>query len=119
MIVTVERIGTDGAVVEVEGEVDAHTAGDLDGRLFEVLTSDRSKLAIGLGGVTYVSSAGLGALWRAHQEATRRGGGVRLYSVPERVARVLAMAGLDQVILSTATRDEAIRELVMRSEDPS
>jgi anti-sigma B factor antagonist len=108
MRVTVERIGTDGAVLEVEGEVDAHTAGDLDGRLFDLLRAKRSRLALGLAGVTYISSAGLGAVWRAYQEATRRGGGLCMYAVPDRVSRVFAMAGLDQVIPSAETRREAL-----------
>ncbi len=108
MKVVVDRIGASVAIVDVKGEIDAHTAGDLDGRLFDLLKGKRSRLIIGLAGVTYISSAGLGAVWRAYQEAGRRGGEVCLYGVPERVSKVFAMAGLDQVIPSARSREEAL-----------
>jgi anti-sigma B factor antagonist len=109
MRVTIERLGEGVAVVNVEGEVDAHTAGDLDGRLFDLLKAKRCRLAVCLSDVTYISSAGLGAVWRAYQEARRRSGEVRLFAVPENVVKVFAMAGFDEVIPFVDTRGDALR----------
>ncbi|HJQ41930.1 MAG TPA: STAS domain-containing protein [Jatrophihabitantaceae bacterium] len=59
-----------------------------------VRTSDRPRVVIDLGDVTFLDSSGLGALVTIRTEAIDAGKDVRLRNVPPRVARVLAITGL-------------------------
>lgn len=82
-------------LVTVSGRIDSSNASDFEGSLKELTGNSRSNLVLNLNGVTYMSSAGLRALVSTLKECKKRSGDVRLAAPSERVAEVLALAGLD------------------------
>lgn len=93
-------------LVEVEGEVDAHTARGLDKALRELLAQNHRRLLLDLSLTSFISSAGLRSIVYAHREAGQRGGQLRLCGLNVHVRRVFEMAGLDDCLhLSTTCRD--------------
>jgi anti-sigma B factor antagonist len=99
----------DGVVLlEIEGEVDAHTTRELDRALNDLLAQDRSRLVLDASKVGFISSAGLRAITFAHREAQQQGGEVRLVGLSDQVRRVFEMAGLDEFLHLSDTRQEAM-----------
>jgi anti-anti-sigma factor len=95
------------ALVEVQGEVDAHTSGELDKALGDLLAQGHHRLALDFSQVGYISSAGLRVLLRAQQKARGLGGEVRLFGLSSFVRQVFQMAGFDRLLRIAATRQEA------------
>jgi anti-anti-sigma factor len=99
----------DGIVLlEVEGEVDAHTSRELDRALNDVLAQGRSRLVLDASRVGFMSSAGLRAITFAQREAQLQGGEVRVFGLSDQVRRVFEMAGLDEFLHLSDTRQEAL-----------
>ncbi len=81
----------------LEGRYDALRAPELDGQLQRLLDSGADTILLDLGDVTYVSSSALRVLLLAHRQAANEGSEIVLTNIPQRVMRVLRMAGLDRV----------------------
>ena len=105
-----------------EREVGAVTVLDLSGRITlgegETLLKDklnsllhqgRKNLLLNLGGVSYVDSAGLGALVAAYTTVTREGGTLRLVSITKKLQDLLSITKLLTVFETFDTEDEAMR----------
>ena len=96
------------ALLEVEGEVNAYTARDLDRALNELLAQGHSRVLLDASKVVFITSAGLRAITFAQREAQQQGGEVRLFGLSDLVRRVFEMAGLDEVLHLSDTRQEAM-----------
>ncbi len=96
------------ALVNIEGEIDARTAGDLDKALSDLLAQRHSRLVLDFTQLDYISSAGLRALLRAQQAARDLEGEVRLFGLNTYVLKVFKMAGLTRMLHTAATHQEAI-----------
>jgi stage II sporulation protein AA (anti-sigma F factor antagonist) len=84
----------DGPVVVVRGEVDLVAADHLWGCV-EPLCGDHRPVVLDMSGTTFMDSAGLNVLLRAHQAQGRAPGGVRLRAPSAAVLSTLAISGLD------------------------
>ncbi len=107
--VSTEKV-SGGWLVEVSGEVDLHTAPQLRavlGGLVEQETPGES-VVVDLTGVSFIDSTGLGELVGAHKSLQRRGDRLHLVVTSERVARLLALTGLDEVLGVHGDRFEAL-----------
>jgi anti-sigma B factor antagonist len=94
-------------VVTVSGRIDSETAPAFDAELIKIVTGN-SKLVLNLKDVSYMSSAGVRAVVKAAQTAGKGGGVIKLASVPELVTSVLYTVGLNKVVHSYKTVDEAV-----------
>ena len=105
-----------------EREVGAVTVLDLSGRitlgegdtllkdkLQSLLHQGKKNLLLNLGQVSYVDSAGLGALVMAYTTVTREGGTLRLVSITKKLQDLLTITKLLTVFETFDTEDEAIR----------
>jgi anti-sigma B factor antagonist len=95
------------AIVTVNGRIDSETAVGFDNDLTK-LVGGNSRLVLNLQGVDYMSSAGIRAIVKASQAVEKRGGALKLASVPEMVHSALYTVGLDQKISAYTTVDEAV-----------
>ena len=95
------------AIVTASGRFDSETAPNLDMELSKVIGGN-NKIILDLKGVDYISSAGIRAIVKAAQAAGKNGGAVKLAYVPESVNSLLYTVGLNQMINSYATVDEAV-----------
>ena len=95
------------AVLAVDGELDTHTAAHLVARArAEILRC--AVVVLDLAEVRFIGSDGLNALLRLHEEAAGRGCRVRLSGIDRRVARPLALTGLDRVLPVFPTAQAAL-----------
>jgi len=104
------------AVVRLSGELDAHTSGQLRSLLNELLLAGQGNLVLDLSGLSFIDSAGLAALLSA-AKGTRRGGGRLLLSGPApAVRRVMALTGIDVVLTTVDSVDEALARMAAEQE---
>jgi len=95
-------------LVEVEGEIDAHTARTLDKTLNTLLAQGHSRLVLDASHMGFISSAGLRAIMFAQREVGQRGGQVRVCGLNAPARRIFELAGLDECLQLSDTRQEAL-----------
>ncbi|WP_432080404.1 STAS domain-containing protein [Streptomyces sp. WAC 04229] len=101
------RTGTAGAVIELAGELDHHTAHEVRAALPGLGLRPGQQLVLDLAGLTFCDSSGLTVLIAARNHALAADASIALAAVPERVSRVFRVVGLDQVFPTHPTAREA------------
>ena len=96
-------------LLEVEGDVDAYTARRLDQALNDHLAQGHSRIVVDASQLGFISSAGLRAIMFAEREACERGGQVRVCGLNPQARRTFEMAGLDEYLHLSGTRQEALQ----------
>jgi anti-anti-sigma factor len=96
-------------LIEIAGEVDAHTAPTLAKTLNDLLAQDHTRLVLDASQMSFISSAGLRAIVFAQREACRRGGQVRVCGLDAQTRRVFEMARLDDCLHLSDTCQEAMQ----------
>ncbi|HUF46386.1 MAG TPA: STAS domain-containing protein [Vicinamibacterales bacterium] len=110
----IREMQQDGAValITLSGRV---TINDQPGLLKDAVTGTLKRgarhILLDLSGVGYIDSTRLGELISAHVTVTKQNGHLRLVAVPDRVAELLHLAGLDQVFERYDTAEEAAKGL--------
>jgi anti-anti-sigma factor len=94
-------------IAAVTGEIDISTVALLRERLFE-LADDGGMLIVDLNRVTFIDSAGLGALVSTARRAAEHGGSLHAVCAQRQTRRLLWMTGVDRRIPLTATVDGAL-----------
>jgi anti-sigma B factor antagonist len=95
------------AVVTAAGEIDISTVTRLRERLFELAASGRP-LVVDLDQVSFIDSAGLGALVGTANRAAAHGGSVYAACGRPQICELFRLAGLDCRIPLARTLDEAL-----------
>jgi len=107
-----------GWLVEVSGEVDLHTApalrAALDAAVDRAVGSDACDVLVDLSGVGFMDSTGLGELVGAHKALQRHGGRLHLAAAGDRVARLISLTALDEVLDVHPDRTSALASLSSR-----
>jgi anti-sigma B factor antagonist len=93
---------------EVIGRVDSSNAAELGSALDKVVDDGKANLVLDLGGVDYMSSAGLREMVRVLKRVKRTGGDLRIANPSDRVKEVLELAGLDTIFEIYPTQVEAV-----------
>jgi len=94
-------------IAAVTGEIDISTVGRLRECLFE-LAESAQPLIVDLDRVTFIDSAGLGALVGTSRRAAERGGTLRAVCTQPQTRKLLWMTGVDRRIPLEASLDEAL-----------
>jgi anti-sigma B factor antagonist len=95
-------------VLEVRGEVDVHTATQLQDRLLALIAAGRQPVVVDLTGLSFLDSTGLGVLVTARNQAQQDGAELRLVCTSDRMLKLFRITGLDAVFEIYATVQEAI-----------
>jgi len=83
------------SVVSIKGRVDSSNAPELESAFHSLMDNGRYRLVADLGGLEYISSAGLRVLVSTLKACRRYNrGDLRLSNVPPRIAEVLDLAGM-------------------------
>jgi anti-sigma B factor antagonist len=92
--------GADGPVVRLAGEVDVANVSELDDALrnAEQRMPAHGLMAVDLKGLSFIDSAGLGALVRLHNRLEDSSCHLVLRNPPAHIRRVLDIGGLSAVI---------------------
>jgi anti-sigma B factor antagonist len=104
--ITTSTVGT-VTVVAVGGEIDVHTAPQVDDALAAV-AAPGSAVVADLTKVEFIDSTGLSVLVRALARARDEGGSLGVVAPTERVTKVLRLTGLDAVLSVYDTVEAAV-----------
>jgi anti-sigma B factor antagonist len=94
-------------IAALTGEIDISTVGGLRERLFE-LAEGSEPLIVDLDRVTFIDSAGLGALVGTSRRAAEHSGTLRAVCTQPQTKKLLWMTGVDRRIPLAATVDEVL-----------
>lgn len=105
-----ERKTGDVMVVDVSGKITLGDGGDtlLGDKIRSLVQQGARKLLINLADVTYVDSAGLGALVQSFATVKNQGGALKLVGVTKRIKDLLAITKLLTVFETFDTEAEAV-----------
>lgn len=96
-------------LVVVGGRLDSNSAPDLEASFRAINDAGRFRIVLDTAKLEYCSSAGLRVLVTTLKNCRRYNrGDLRLASVPERIAGVLELAGLDVLFKAYSTAAEAV-----------
>jgi len=85
-------------VLELGGQLDAHTAWEFERFLERVVRNEnKNRIILDFHDLEYISSAGLGVLMGLIEEVRASGGDIRLAIVPEKIYHVLDLLGFPMV----------------------
>ena len=98
----------DVTVISIQGKLDATTAQETTAVFDKEIGAGHVKLVIDFGAVSYISSAGILAVFAAAQNARSAGGDVRLAGVEGHIKRTLETAGFTRVMVAFDSTDEAV-----------
>lgn len=104
-----ERNTNDVVILDISGKL---VLGEGDTQLIgttrEALTEGKKNLLFNLGDVTYVDSAGLGALISCYSSTAREGGRLKLLNLTRRIQDLLAITKLITVFEVYEDEQEAV-----------
>ncbi|TNE74375.1 anti-sigma factor antagonist [bacterium] len=80
-------------ILEISGELDAHTASQLEDALKIVLDQDRNRIIVNCQSLEYIASAGLGVFMAYIEDVRSLGGDIKLTNMNPRVYNVFDLLG--------------------------
>ena len=95
-------------IIALTGRIDATTASSFETSCRELLDSGAKKVVVDLGGVEYISSAGLRVILTMVKAAAAT---LAFCSMQSMVAEVFKISGFSSMLPIYATRDEAVSAL--------
>lgn len=110
MITVNTRIENEVCIIEVIGEVDASSSISLDEELGKAV-SLHPRIIVNLGGLEYISSAGLGVFMSYIQDLEIKNAKMILCEMKDKVLQVFKILGLDQLFQIANTQEDAIKKL--------
>ena len=104
-------------IAVVTGEIDISTVGELRECLFE-LAEGSEPLIVDLDRVTFIDSAGLGALVGTSRRVAEHGGSLRAVCTQPQTKKLLWITGVDRRIPLEASLDDALASASAAQEAP-
>lgn len=95
-------------VLELAGEIDMSTAGQLREALRDLTLHHAQQLIIDMAGLDFCDSTGISVLVAARTHALVADASIALTCVPSHLVQALRVVGLDQIFPIHATTSEAI-----------
>lgn len=96
-IVCREEEANDVLIVDVTGDLDARSAGDLKLTLNEKIEGGKVWILVNLSEVPYMDSAGLGVLVSGLKNTNRQSGDLRIYGLQPDVRNIFELTRLNKV----------------------
>ncbi len=109
MLITERTVG-DVTIVDAAGKVTLSEGGDtmLKDKLRSLVHQGNRKLLLNLADVSYVDSAGLGAIVQCYTTVTNQGGSLKLLNLTKRIKDLLAITKLITVFDTYDNEAEAV-----------
>ncbi len=86
-------------IVEVLGDIDGNTAPDAQTQILAQADQPGSKLIFDMGGVAYMSSAGLRLLLVMYRKIVGKGGKVVVVNIPANIANTMEATGFLDLLM--------------------
>jgi anti-anti-sigma factor len=103
------------ALIRLAGFLDAHTVSMFDKDLERYLDEGRHRVVLDIGELSYISSAGIGAMMGLAQRLRKKGGILVLLRPSEKVFKILDTLGFTKIFQITNDADEALRAVEVAS----
>lgn len=113
---------TDGQpvhVLDLTGELDAHTAGEFEAALQACAEEGRTRLVVQGSNLQYISSAGLGVFMAFIEPIREAGGDIKIAALQPRVFNVFDLLGFPLLFEIVDTEDQAVERFVASGTDAS
>jgi anti-sigma B factor antagonist len=107
----VARLTRELALVSVAGEIDLHTAPDLQAGIENAGAVGVDTVIVDLSKISFIDSTGLGVLVQGTKRREGRGQSLVLVTNDPRVLRVIEVTGLNRVLRIYATLHDALAQL--------
>lgn len=98
----------DVQVLDLKGELDAHTAPELEAAIQQCQAEGHYNLLINGEHLRYISSAGLGVFMAFIEEMREHGGDIKVAALQPKVYNVFDLLGFPMLFDITETEDEAL-----------
>ncbi len=102
------KTADDNTVVLLKGELDAYHSIKFKERMIELIRSDSQKILVDMNELTYIDSAGLGALVSLLKRASENSKELRLFGLKGNVKKVFELTRLNMVFKIFDTFEEAV-----------
>lgn len=80
-------------VLELDGELDAHTASQLEKSLKKLIEQDNHHIIVNFNNLDYIASAGLGVFMAYIEDVRELGGDIKLTNMNQKVYNVFDLLG--------------------------
>ena len=111
MVIELEMVGQI-AVLKLNGTLTLSDGeGLLKDKIRSLIQQGNRRIALDLGGLSYLDSAGLGELVSVHTTVTRGGGQIRVFNITKRVNDLLAITKLLMALDAFDSKEEALKSL--------
>ena len=101
-------INKDTLSIEIEGDVDHHTAKFIRGEIDKAIFYYRPKVALlNVGSVDFMDSSGLGLILGRYTSVREVGGVLKIVNPSKEVEKILSLAGIERLIPIIKTRSVA------------
>ncbi|MCC5926917.1 MAG: STAS domain-containing protein [Bacteroidetes bacterium] len=95
-------------ILELTGELDAHTASHLEDALKVLIDTNRHKIVVNFTQLAYISSAGLGVFMAYIEDVRALGGDIKLTNMSDKVYNVFDLLGFPTLYDILDTEEEAL-----------
>lgn len=103
-----ENIDDNVNILSVKGSLDAFSAESLESKIGELYNNGRYNIAIGLEGLDYISSAGLGVFMSYIEEIRENGGDIKLYGLSDKIYRIFDLLGFPLIFNISESKEKCI-----------
>ena len=97
------------ALVRLAGFLDAHTVSGFEKDLDRYVEEGRHRMVLDIGELSYISSAGIGAMMGLAQRLRKKGGILVLLNPSDKVFKILDTLGFTKIFQITRDATEALR----------
>lgn len=98
-------------VLSLSGDVDEFTCTKLRDKIRSLMDAGEFRLVIGVSGVNYIDSSGLGTLVGGLRRVAEHDGGLAISGMNPQIERVLSITGLNKILPVFEDDDSAVKSL--------
>lgn len=95
-------------VLDLHGELDAHTASQLEDSLKKLIDNQKSSIIVNCSQLEYIASAGLGVFMAYIEDVRENGGDIKLTNMTDKVYNVFDLLGFPTLYDILSDEKEAI-----------
>lgn len=97
-------------ILDLHGELDAHTASELEKALQDLIARERIKIIVNFHELDYIASAGLGVFMAYIEDVRKEGGDIKLTNMNDKVFNVFDLLGFPALYDIFDDESEAIQK---------
>lgn len=101
----------DCAVFDLRGYIDAHTVIEFEKAVNHSIENGTKNIILDISGLSYISSAGIGAMMGLARKLTQRSGDLVLLNPTQKVFAILDGLGFTKIFKIAADESEALKKL--------